>query len=224
MPAFDLQEPYQQIILIGAVILALWFVVRSRYRDLLETILLALVIFMLVRSTVQNFRVEGHSMDPSLNDGQYLMVNKLIYTRVNTSFLSGILPFFDGDGDRFLFRPPARGDVIVFHPPTSPERDFIKRIIAEAGDVVEIRMGTVYVNGMELDEPYITHRSRDNLSPTEVPPGHYFVLGDNRTSSTDSRSFGPIPLESIVGMAWFTYWPPSDLGLAPNYPVAAKSP
>lgn len=194
----------------------------SRYRDLVETVLLALLIFMVVRSTVQNFRIEGQSMAPNLSNGQYLMVNKFIYTRVNLSPVAKLLPFVDGDSAHYLFRSPQRGDVVVFHPPSAPERDFIKRIIGEPGDTVELRMGKVYINGVPLAEPYILNQSRDTVTPIRLGPDEYYVLGDNRLSSTDSRSLGPVPAANIIGLAWFTYWPPSELGLAPNYTVAAQ--
>jgi len=165
-------------------------------------------------------------MDPALRNGEYILVNKLIYAKLDTGFITRILPFIDSDENsvRYIFRAPRRGDVVVFRLPQDPSRDFIKRIIGEPGDVVEIRMGTVYINGLPLDEPYITHKSNDTYGPLQVPKGYYFVLGDNRGSSSDSRAWGPVPEENIIGQAWFSYWPPSQVGLAPNYSVAARGP
>lgn len=189
-------------------------------REVLETVLLALFIFLLVRSTLQNFEVEGRSMSPTLEDRQFILVNKFMYLSVDLEQLDQYIPFYDAHGEtrRFFFRAPRRGDVVIFHPPNDPQRDFVKRVIGEPGDSIQIRRGTVYVNGVALDEPYVTFRDFQNYGPVVVPPEHYFVLGDNRPESEDSRarSIGMVPLESIVGQAWLTYWPLRDLDLVPN--------
>jgi len=192
-------------------------------REVVETLLLALLIFLAVRALVQNFRVEGASMEPGLHNGQYILVNKFIYTRVNLEFLQELFPFLDlGDNTvHHLFRAPRRGDIIVFHYPRDPSRIFIKRIIGVPGDTVEARRGIVYVNGHPLDEPYVLNRGGLNLPPTSIPPGHYFVLGDNRRASSDSRQGWLVPEENIIGLAWFSYWPLKELGLVPNYSLAA---
>ena len=152
-------------------------------------------------------------MNPVLHDGQYLIVNKAIYLNLKT--IDEFIPFMDL-GDRYLFRHPQRGDVVVFRFPGNPERDFIKRVIGEPSDTVEIRDGTVYVNGGALDEPYITSKPTHPYGPTEVPPRHYFVLGDNRNNSYDSRQWGFVPEENIIGQAWLSYWPKDDWGLVEN--------
>ena len=171
----------------------------------LETVLLALVVFLILQASVQNFRVEGISMDPTLAHGQYLLVNKLVYEP---------LPFQSADGTDaesqrwiFPFHAPQQGDVIVFHEPNDPSRDFVKRVIGLPGDTVELRFGIVYVNDLPLDESYLVKRDTSNLAPVFVQQGFYFVLGDNRAVSYDSRELGPIPQENIVGKAWFSYWP-----------------
>ena len=136
------------------------------------------------------------------------------------------LPFLDSEGREVLypFHPPRRGEVIVFHfcdvhcdtedasqesaGPQIPSRDFVKRIIAVPGDTVEIRRGKVYVNDELLEEPYIVDSSRASDDGTwRMTAEEYFVLGDNRPSSNDSRRFGPVPLNNILGKAWITYWP-----------------
>jgi len=193
-------------------------------RELVETLLLALLIFLAVRSAVQNFKVEGDSMFPSLENGQYIIVNKLAYAQIDLSKFDWI-PFFDAGNSpvHHLFGTPDRGDVIVFQSPTNPDRDFIKRVIGVPGDTVEIRSGVVYVNGEPLVEPYITGRTGCPCGPWVVEPGTFFVMGDHRNNSSDSRVFNAIPEKSIVGKALFSYWPLSEVGLAPNHSVSFAS-
>lgn len=200
-------------------------------REVAETILLALLIFLLVRAVVQNFQVEGRSMEPTLQTGLYLLVNKAIYWEINLETLSKFVPFVDPGDDptRYIFRAPKRGDVIVFKAPNQtrgqPERDFIKRIIALPGETVEVRDCTVFINGEPLDEPYIQERPRykwppgEEAGPETVPEGEYFVLGDNRNNSSDSHSWGMMPKENIIGRAFLTYWPFSGLGFVDNTSV-----
>jgi signal peptidase I len=189
-------------------------------RDLIETIILALLIFVGVRAMVQNFRVEGSSMEGSLHNGQYILVNKAAYFEVDLSVFN-FLPFFDA-GDHpvhYIFGGPRRGDVIVFKYPGEPDRDFIKRIIGVPGDTVEIKDdGLVYVNGHALAEPYELERPNNSYGPAVVPEGEYFVLGDNRNNSFDSRNWGFVPEKDIIGKAWVSYFPFSDFGFvsSPN--------
>jgi len=173
--------------------------VGSVLRELIETLALTLIIFLLIRFAVQNFRIEGYSMEPNFHDGQFLIVNKLVY----------------------LLHPPERGDVIVFIPPTNTSRDFIKRVIGLPGDRIEITNGRVYVNGALLDEPYPLNPGTYSAGPVTVPPGEYFVLGDNRNNSSDSHSWGSVPAKDIIGKAWVSYWPPQLMGLIPSYSYAA---
>ena len=204
---------------------------RSRFRlgrglrEAAETVLLALLIFLLVRGVVQNFQVEGRSMEPTLETGLYLLVNKAVYWEINLETVHKFLPFIKPGDDpkRYIFSGPKRGDVIVFKAPNQargqPERDFIKRIIAVAGETVEIRDCTVFINGEPLDEPYIQERPRYTFEPETVPEDHYFVLGDNRNNSSDSHSWGMLPKENIIGKAFVTYWPYSGLGFVDNTSV-----
>jgi signal peptidase I len=122
----------------------------------------------------------------------------------------------------YLLHSPERGDVIVFVPPNN-ERDYIKRVIGLPGDTVEIREGRVYVNGVALDEPYLKNLINSDMPARTVEEGHYFVMGDNRNNSSDSRSFGAITPQSIVGRAWLVYWPPADWGTVPHHTYAAMS-
>jgi signal peptidase I len=187
--------------------------VRGFLFESLETILLALAVFLVLQASVQNFRVDGISMDPTLANGQYLLVNKLVYEPVPFQSVAAA----DGQQSHgpqswiYPFHAPQQGNVIVFHEPTDPTRDFVKRVIGIPGDTVEIRFGIVIVNGTILPEPYLINRDTSNLAPVEVPQGFYFVLGDNRPVSYDSRELGPISQESIIGKAWFSYWPLSNL-------------
>jgi len=201
---------------------------RRRYltifREVVETLLLALLIFLAVRATVQNFKVEGSSMLPSLDNGQYIIVNKLAYAQFDMGLLD-FIPFFDAgeNSTHHLFGSPERGDVVVFQSPRYPERDFIKRIIGVPGDTVEIRDGVVYINDEPIEESYTQGATNCPCGPWQVEEGHYFVLGDHRSNSSDSRQFGTITEESIIGKAWFSYWPLSDVGLAPNHSLSFAS-
>jgi signal peptidase I len=200
---------------------------RRLAREFIETFVLALLIFLAVRTALQNYRVEGSSMNPVLHNGQYLIVNKAIYTRINLKTISRFIPFIDaGDSPvRYLFRAPRRGDVVVFRLPGNPDQAaLIKRIIGEPGDTVEVRDGTVYINGGSLDEPYITSKPTYVYDPTEVPPHQYFVLGDNRNSSYDSHAWGFLPEENIIGQAWLSYWPKADWGLVLNKDLSPQVP
>lgn len=189
---------------------------RRILRDMLQTALLALFLFSGLQATIQNFRVEGSSMQPTLAEDQYLLVNKFLYYRFDGDRLARYIPFLDIEpGEtRFLFREPQRGEIIVFHYPRDTTRDFVKRVIAVPGDTVEIRIGKVYVNGLIVDEPYLSGPSgRTNLAKQTIGQDEYFVLGDNRLQSNDSRSWGTVPLSNVVGKAWFAYWPTSKAHL-----------
>jgi signal peptidase I len=207
-------------------------------REVAETLLLAALIFLAVRASFQNFRVEGHSMDPSLADGEYLIVNKLTYAQLDLGFLDP-LPFFDAGDDpvHYLWGAPDRGDVIVFRAPLTPNRDFIKRIVGLPGDTVEIQEtnGEVKVNGQLLTETYIQGTTGCTQTCTWTVPEAgseesrkqcgsdkcYFVLGDNRQNSSDSRQGWLVPKENIVGKALITYWHEGSpaINLAPNHSV-----
>jgi signal peptidase I len=192
---------------------------RTVARELIETLLLALLVFLAVRASFQNFKVDGNSMYPTLDNGEFLIVNKLVYSEVDVDRLSRFLPFLDaGDSPkRYVFHGPQRGDIIVLRDPRQPQVDLIKRVIGLPGETVEIVNGVVFVNGYLLEEPYIERAWHYTGPPVVLGPGEYFVMGDNRDNSKDSRSVGPIPKELIIGKALLTYWPVSDFGLAPNH-------
>jgi signal peptidase I len=168
-------------------------------RELIETLALTLVIFLLVRFAAPNFRIEGFSMEPDFHDGQYLFVNRLIY----------------------MLHPPERGDVIVFIPPTNTSRDYIKRVIGLPGERVEIVNGRVLIAGQELEEPYPLNPGTYSYGPVTVGTAEYFVLGDNRDNSSDSHSWGMLDAKKIIGKAWITYWPLDLVGWVPSYPYTS---
>jgi len=194
---------------------------RSAVVEVLQTVVLTLLIFFAVRSVIQNFRVEGASMSPTLESGQYLLISKAIYFRVDGTPLSPLVhpDPADANGPRYLFHGPQRGDIIVFIAPGMSERDFIKRVIGLPGEEVRIRRGTVYINGQALNEPYLVHLAHYDMEARRVPEGSYFVLGDNRPNSSDSHLGWYASADSIIGEAWFSYWPPSTWGVL-SHPAA----
>ena len=181
---------------------------RALVRELIETVILALMIFLALQISIQNFRVEGPSMQPTLEEGQYLIANKLVYLRFNPSSLRSLLPFVDDgdDEDVFAFHPPRKGEIIIFRFPRDPSRDFVKRVIAVPGDTLEVQGHVLYVNGVALDNAPVSTAQEKNV-PSVVPPDYYFVMGDNRRSSLDSRDWGPVPSDLLIGRGWVSYWP-----------------
>ena len=164
--------------------------------DVVETLVFSLLLFAIINALTARIRVDGMSMEPTLHSGEFVIVNRLAYR----------------------LGQPKIGDVIVFHPPTDPEQEYIKRVIGLPGDEVVISNKLVKVNGRLLVEPYIAAPPSYDSSWT-VPQGSLFVLGDNRNNSSDSHAWGPVPLENVVGKAVVVYWPPSDWSLVEHiYP------
>ena len=182
---------------------------RALVRELFETAILTLTVFLVLQISVQNFRVEGPSMEPTLEEDQHLLVNKLVFLRPDFGALAGLLPLVSADhsAPAYAFRAPRRGDIVVFRFPGDTSRDFVKRVVGVPGDTVEIKSGEVFVNGAPLHEPYVINRDRGNEGPVAVPEESYYVLGDNRRASQDSRDWGTVPAENIVGRGWLRYWP-----------------
>lgn len=191
---------------------------KRAFREAIETIALTLIIFLLVHAVVQNFRVEQHSMEPTLQDGEYILVNKAAYWTLDTSFLVGIASAASPGEPQTVdvFGAPQRGDIVVFKLPQSPSRNLIKRVVGLPGEMVEIKERKVFINGKSLKEPYVVAPPNYYLSPRLIPPGHYFLLGDNRNNSYDSHSFGAVPRANIIGKAFLRYWPLEDFGLVPQ--------
>jgi signal peptidase I len=165
---------------------------KGWFRDILETVLPALIIVLVVNVFLaQATRVEGQSMEPNLYNDQRLIIEKISYR----------------------LHPPQRGDIIVLKLPNRPGPPLIKRIVGLPGEVVEIRQGHVYINGAPLNEPYLNQLTFSSHPVETMPDDSVFVLGDNRGYSADSRSFGVVRLEYILGHAWFRYWPLEVIGL-----------
>ena len=192
---------------------------KSVFREILDALVLSLVVFLLIQTGIQNFKVEGASMHPTLESGQYLIVNKLAYANLDLARLSKLIPVWRVNSveNYQSIGSPARGEIIVFRfpdpNPSNRERDFVKRVIGVPGDKVAIVNGVVWVNQEPLREEYLTHRDTFNMNERILNETNYFVLGDNRTGSNDSRAWGPVPAENILGKVWSVYWPLSDLGV-----------
>jgi signal peptidase I len=170
-------------------------------KDVLETLVLSLVLFVTINVVTARIRVDGESMEPTLLSGEYVIVNRISY-RVGT---------------------PKRGDIIVFHFPRDPKEEYIKRVIGLPGDEVEVKNNAVYVNGQYLDESYL--KVTTNYAGTwRVPEGQLFVLGDNRNNSSDSHDWGTVPMNYVVGKAILVYWPPPAWGLVDHVPLANAAP
>jgi len=168
---------------------------KAFFRELIITVLLALVVFFALRFTIDTVIVIGISMEPSFHTGQRILISKVTYR----------------------MHEPERGDVIVFSPVNGEEKDLIKRIIALPNDTVEVKDNAVYVNGKRLKEPYIKNTPRYHLDELKVPVDSYFVLGDNRNQSNDSHNGWVVPRQNIIGKAWLSIWPPPEWGLVPRY-------
>ncbi|MEO7002164.1 MAG: signal peptidase I [Ktedonobacterales bacterium] len=175
---------------------------RSRFaREMIETVVLTALVFFAVRAAVHPFQVDGPSMQPGLHTNDYVLVSTLAY----------------------FFSSPQRGDVIVFHPPDDPSQDYVKRVIAIPGDRVDITATAVYVDGYKLNEPYIAplrpgqSENPDVLTDITLGPNDYFVLGDNRLESIDSRIFGSVPRRNIIGKAELVMWPGNEIHTISTY-------
>jgi signal peptidase I len=176
------------------VSLARTFGGRSLLREILETVLLTVMLFLVINTVTGRSQVNGSSMEPTLHNGQYLIISKIAY----------------------WVRPPERGDIIVLRPPGDVGEDYIKRVIGLPGERIEVRDGKVWVDGVLLDEPYISNLP-DYPESWDLGEGEYVVLGDNRNNSDDSHKWGPLARESIVGKAWLCYWPPEQWGMVEHY-------
>jgi signal peptidase I len=208
--------------------------VSTTARELIETVLFILLVFFIMRGVVQNFRVDGQSMEPNFHTNQYIFVNKIVYFHFDANAPLRLLP---GQGDLpskviYPFRMPQRGDVVVLEAPTADydgsQVDYIKRVIGLPGETIQVKDGLVYINGIPLKESaqdggYLTEAT-DCLGarlcePYVVPPNSVVVMGDHRSNSQDSRSWGAepgLPLDRIVGKAWVSYWPREYWSVIPS--------
>jgi signal peptidase I len=189
----------------------------SPLREVIETALLAVLIFVLVRSFVLNFKVDGSSMLPTFENGEMLLVNRNAYRAFDAWDIVDWIPGVDERNTTPLLDlgGPDRGDVIVFTPPApGHDKPYIKRVIGVAGDHIQITEDAVVVNGTRLEEDYVNNGNRCDANwpycgeeTIIVPIETVFVMGDNRSDSQDSRYFGTVPVENIIGKAWVVYWP-----------------
>ena len=199
----------------------------SAAKEYIEAVIIAVAVFFILQVSVQNFKVEGSSLEPTLQNGEYLLVNKLVYLRVDMQRFSGLIPFWQVKEEKsyFLVHPPRPGDIVVFRYPLDPDRDFVKRVVAVPGQTVEIRRGVFYVDGKRLEGEYAsTGQPSEQMGPRLLGPNEYFVVGDNRLFSSDSRDWGPVPLENIIGKAWVVYWPFSKLGFMKGADLGVDAP
>lgn len=201
-------------------------------RELAEMVIFVVILFFLVRGVVQNFLIEGQSMEPNLHSGQFILVNKL----ANFHFdLNAPQRLFGKDVPPEIVFPigmPTYGEVVVFEYPNDPSKDYIKRVIGLPGDTIEFRDAMVFVNGQQLVEPYLqgapTYCHQGDECATSiitVAPNTLFVLGDNRENSSDSREWGGLPFDRVIGQAWVVYWPYHTIGPIAQYqPLPSKQP
>ncbi len=184
LPTPDAPAPARRVISRGAV------------REFVETIVLALILFAAIRVFVMNYRVVGHSMEPNVHEGQYLFIDKLLYS----------------------WGAPRRGDIIVLKPPDAPGQIYLKRVVGLPGETVEVRAGVVLVHGRALEEAWATRPfPQANWGPAQIGDDELFVLGDNRPGSRDSRYFGMLKRDRVVGRAFLCYWPPSEWTIFGRY-------
>lgn len=170
--------------------------------EIAETVFLTLLMFLIIRFAIQNFNIDGTSMEPSLHNTELVLVDKWSY----------------------LFHAPTRGDIIIFHAPPEPAQDYVKRIIGLPGDIVTVKGTTVIVDRVPLNETYVAPQDQGvppgarTITNMVVPANDYFVLGDNRAVSSDSRIWGFVPRQNIIGRAAFVYWPlgADNSGLVPG--------
>ncbi len=216
--------------------------IGATVRELIETALFILLVFLILRGVVQTFRIDGQSMEPNLHSQQYILVNKIIFFHFDANAPLRLLPEWNDLAPNIIypFRMPERGDIVVLEAPTgdyNPQTiDYIKRVIGLPGEVIQIKDGLVYINGQPLQEDrheggYLTEATDCNggllCKPYVVPEGHVIVLGDNRDNSQDSRTWGAepaLPLNRIVGKAWVSYWPRDHWGVISSPTYAQSTP
>jgi signal peptidase I len=190
----------------------IWHEARVLLRDVLFALMIAVLTIVFI---VQPVKVEGSSMLPRLHHGERIFVNKMIGFEDNDAdkgnFASRLMDLISDHLPKL-----DRGDIVVFWYPEDPSKSYIKRILGLPGETVEIRDGIVFINGQELDEPYLDPKlnvTRTNQPPVYVKNHYYFVMGDNRDHSSDSRMWGLVPEKYIYGKALFRYWPFNEAGL-----------
>ena len=171
------------------------------FLDIIETLLLSAILFIVINAVTARVRVDGYSMVPTFQGGEFIIVSKMTYK----------------------FGELSRGDILVFHQPRDPDQDYIKRVIGLPGETVWVNNGQVLIDGQVLDEPEM-HEAPRYTGSWVVPEGMVFVLGDNRNNSSDSHSWGPLSMNNVIGRAVFVYWPFSSLGKIEHPEVVLAAP
>jgi signal peptidase I len=175
---------------------------KTFIKEIAITAVLAMIIFFAARTSIQTYEVFMTSMEPNFSEGDRVVVNKAVY----------------------WFGDPQRGDVIIFENPNNESEDYIKRVIGAPGDTVEIKDQAVFVNGTRLEEPYIMAPPIRNMTAITVPENNYFVLGDNRNNSQDSRNGWFVEEDKIHGKAWLISWPPDSWEVVPAFKLREQLP
>jgi signal peptidase I len=197
---------------------------RSLVGDVGQAVVTTAVLVVALHSAIQNFRVDGISMQPAFAGGQALVVDRSAYFHIENTLLGQLWPTTRQGSVRYLFGGPQRGDVVIFRAPPQPDTDYIKRVIGLPGESILIRDGRVFVNGSMLQEPYVEfpadYSFPGDMQAVTVPDRTYFVLGDNRPESFDSHTGWVVPVDNLVGRAWVRYWPPTAWGVVQRANVA----
>jgi signal peptidase I len=175
---------------------------KSLVFDFLETILLTIIIYAVLSTFIGRYKVLSVSMEPNLYEGQYLLISKQTHK----------------------IWPLKRGDIVVFHYPRNPEKNYIKRLIGLPGEKIEFRSGQLYINDELTPEPWLWEQARGSIEPRQLGEDEFFVMGDNRNNTSDSRSWGPLGRHQIIGRAVFRYWPLKAFGPIPSGPKPTATP
>ena len=189
--------------------------------ETIETVLITLVVFIVLQTAIQNFQVQGSSMKPTLLPADRIVVNKIPTFRIPMGTIGDTLPWLlsSDEKDHYLFGKYDRGSIVVFKSPDESGQDLVKRIIGIPGDTISINDGKVFVNGNLIEEPYVESQGSSKTSDLQVPNNHYFVLGDNRPWSNDSRHwvFSFVEESLIIGKAWMIYWPKDRMSVLKDH-------
>lgn len=167
---------------------------RSLFSVVVELLIIFIVAYVIAYVSqnflLGNFQIQQRSMEPTLYENERVLINRVVY----------------------YFRPPERGDIVILEDPLGSRSDFVKRIVALPGDILEIRNGKTYVNSKLLSEPYVANdMDNENVGPIKIPSSQFFVMGDNRPKSSDSRRFGPVFRRNILGKVFIVWWPPNRI-------------
>lgn len=203
---------------------------KKSLAQLAQTALLVTLVLVLARTLVTPFEVDGASMMPTLHNRERVLVNRSVYFHFDLNRILSLVPGIELREERVVypFHMPERGDVVVLNPPVPSRQPYIKRVIGLPGETITFQDGYVVIDGQVLDEPYLPGPiTKCNAVPGcytgVIPEGHVYVLGDNRDNSFDSRVFGPVKIDDVIGKAWFTNWPPSEIGFLPRYEYRSEA-